>query len=392
MKKFFTLFLLSILLVSKNSLANNDSQYMKSKIKIAISDYISQRFLNASFAFATDDEILSMGVKGASSLDEARQLKVNEKLFIGTATQTFTAAAILRLYDRKLLSLNDKISKFFGENSNIWYDNQMPSWANEISIHHLLTHSSGLKEYLNNIKINQAMLFDDIKKDIINFTLSSQLLFQPGTKHNYVSTNYVILGMIIESVTNKSLSNFFEQEFFKPLNMQSTYLPSWVDAIKIQDDSSKYSYTKYYKVIANNTSKPEIVKLNFDNLFISYADMGIVSNVHDMITWYKALNNGMVLSKSSYDVMLKSHIKLQDKNVGYGVYISKISKDKHMIHNYNSHISISETGYIKEIPIYFAVLSNILINQNNDSIDNKRIENQIDLKYFRDSVLDSILY
>lgn len=390
MRYFFIL--ISMLLYISTTCAD-----IRINIKDAVNQYLATHFLNATFMFANDNEVLNIGAHGIFSLD-GTQLKVNEKMPIASGTKPITAAGILRLQDQNKLNVHDKVSKYFGPKSNIWRD-KMPDWANDVSIHHLLTHTSGLPEYYMTLTIDANISLHETNRKIVNFAAAGPLRFTPGTEYQYSNTNFIILGLIIEQISSKPLAQFFDDEFFKPLGMKATHLPSYEESLQIQKaDPDRAIYPVRYVAIPTNI-KPQLEPEQFHSIFVPYADGGVFSNTRDMVTWYKALHQGKLLSKKSYKMMTTQYMRVPNKHglksyTGYGIFISKFPSGDTMIHHSGGVTgAISESGCIIEKNFYFAILGNVSMkipNYKDKAIDLNNPANQIDIVYFRNAVLQAV--
>jgi len=186
---------------------------IQQKINEAEKEYISNRFLNAVFMFADDYKSLLTGAKGIFAMN-GEQLKANELMPIASATKPFTAEGILKLQEQELLNIKDKVYKYI--DPEMW-GGKVPDWAYKVSIHNLLTHSSGITEYFSFVKLDLDMPKQEIHKKILQFVASKPLEIPIGKKFKYSNTNFVILGMIIEKVTKKDLCSFFMRNFLSLL-------------------------------------------------------------------------------------------------------------------------------------------------------------------------------
>lgn len=401
------LYLLFITLLFNLSVASAND--LKESIVNVTDQYLDKHFLNASFMFASNDEVIHSGVQGIFALGSS-SLKALQQMPIASATKTMTAAGILRLQDNDLLDVQDKIIKHFDANSGIWPNNVIPEWAKEISIHNLLTHTSGLAEYLFVAPINTSMSRDQINKEIVKFAALQPLAFTPGTQYIYTNTNFVMLGLIIEKISGMTLAEFFDIEFFKPLNMNNTYLATLEASLEMQAniDNKEYIETKavcpamYFLLPANEGEKPnqpKFIPAKIDFVLSPYADGGVVSNTIDLIKWYKALNNGMILSDKSYKMMITRYYPISDKlgrktYTGYGIKITEFANGDVMLHHPGASCGIrSESGYIPAKQFYFAILSNTMIQPKlEEHLDTNIPQNQLDIIYFKESILKTMGY
>ncbi|MCC8369395.1 MAG: beta-lactamase family protein [Rickettsia endosymbiont of Oxypoda opaca] len=388
-RKYFLLFIF-LLIDNVDSFAD-----MQERIIVAEKDYLANRFLNAVFRFENDEKILITGAKGIFSLS-GDQLKTNEVMPVSSGIKPITAAGILRLQDKGLLNVNDKIYQYL--DADIWQDT-VPDWAYKISIHNLLTHTSGLAEYFGFVKLDFDMSQKEANKKIIQYVTTKPLEIQIGKKYNYSHTNFIVLGMIIEKVSGQNLADFFRDEFFNPLHMKSTKLASFYEAIGIQRNDVSANYPIRYFIEPTN-NKPIFSLANADFVARPYADVGIVSNTFDLIKWYKALNQGKILSKKSYKLMTTKYFLADEDNghttyTGYGIFITELDKKHVMIHHSGTALGIrGEAGYVVPDNLYFAILSNVMVKipeEKKDKINMDSLANQLDIVYFRDAIINAAI-
>jgi len=385
-KKIFIIFWLLII--------NSTTFAVNVNVKKVVKHYLTDHFLNATFMFADNEKILTYGAKGVFSVSDANQLQAIQQMPIASATKPITAAAILRLQDKQLLNVNDKISKYI--DADLWGDN-IPTWANEVSIHNLLTNSSGIAEYFGSVKVSLDMSQQDINKAILGFISSKPLEFNIGEKYKYSNTNYFLLGIIIEKISGKNLATFLSEEFFKPLSMKMTHLATFDEAVKIQENTGKYYFPVRYYIEPNDTLKPKFTLVTTKFTLVPYSDGGLISNTADLVKWYRALNGGKLLSDESYKLMitkyfLKDDSKLLKTYTGYGVFITELENNETMIHHPGSAVGIrSEAGFIATKNIYFAILSNVMVNFPMATKDQNINYNQLDISFFRDAIIRMII-
>jgi CubicO group peptidase (beta-lactamase class C family) len=149
--------------------------------------------------------------------------KIRNQFMIGCISKLFTAAAILKLVERHQLDLNDPISRYLPDDDPYWKGGP-PKWAHSVTINQLLNHTSGIQEYLY-IKGFEAY-YEKIQTTatVMQFIAQAPLTFSPGSKYEYNSSAYLILGAMIERVSGKVYRDFIEDEFLRPLKMTDTIL------------------------------------------------------------------------------------------------------------------------------------------------------------------------
>lgn len=371
---------------------------IKDQLKQTIDEYLANRFLNATFRFENGEgKTLATGAKGVYNLT-GRQLPAEQKMPIASGTKPITAAAILKLQEKKLLNIEDKIIKHLGDDSGLWKDKKAPYWSRMVTIHHLLTHSSGLPEYVMAMNLDLNKQHAEINKDILNFAASRTLEFEPGRQHKYTNTNFVILGLIIEKISGKTLAEFFQDEFFTPLGMKNTHLASLKEAIELQTAPEKSPYPSRYFVTPTG-GKPQFTPAKSPFILVPFADGGVISNTRDMVKWYRSLSTGKAISDRSFKMMTRKYNQAPDKAgrkvyAGYGIFMSDLPSGDKVIYHGGSAIAMrSESGYIPSKDLYFSILSNVSVHipeDKKDKIDVNSQANQLDIFYFREAIFKAI--
>ena len=394
MKKYYFL----IVAIIFNSLVSVADSEIRERIKSENDKYLSNHFMNCVYKFVDENGVIIEGAKGVHSIKSNKTLHLDQQMPIASATKSMTAAAILRLQERGLLNVNDVIAKHLNEKSNIWTDNKVPSWANEVTIHNMLTHRSGLPEYFMGAKLNVDMPMRDINKQIANFAANKGLSFKPGEKHDYNNTNYVLLGLILEVVSGQEAGDFFEKEFFIPLGLKNTKLLSLDEALQHQKDPESLEIPSRY-FITPTGSKPNFTLAQHPFIMTPFTDGGVASTTEDLIAWHKALHSGKVLSDDSYKLMTKGYYSVPCKigvksEIGYGLFITELENGHKLYHHAGNALAIrSESGCILSKNICFAVLSNVMDyipKEMVDKIDLTKEENQLDIVYYTKRILNSI--
>jgi CubicO group peptidase (beta-lactamase class C family) len=137
---------------------------------------------------------------------EGKPLTPNTKFYIGSITKSFTAAAILRLRSERRLSFSDPLSRFFPH---------APSQKRDITVFHLLTHTSGLDSHSAGTGIVR-------REGAVNAILSQRLEYPPGTHYLYADDDYQLLAAIIEVASGETWEDYIKRELLVPAKMRST--------------------------------------------------------------------------------------------------------------------------------------------------------------------------
>lgn len=228
-----TLYLAIILLC--NSFAQNRNMQLDS----LFSYYNVNGMFNGIVLAAENGKIVYKKAFGFSDFENKIPLDTSSVFSIGSVTKPFTAVAIMMLKEKGLLSYEDKLTNYFPA---------FPDYAKTITIRHLLTHTSGLVDFINDLKLLDKVpdLTDTIGFDsLINQPV---LKVETGKEYSYCNSGYFLLGLIIEKITGKTYREFMAENILKPLGMKHTYvldetmtnIPNRVNSYKFFWEKSDY--------------------------------------------------------------------------------------------------------------------------------------------------------
>ncbi len=221
-------------------------------------------------------EIIYHKAFGMSNLELNTDTNLNTVYRIASNTKPFTAVAVLKLCEQGELSLEDPITKFIKD---------YPVYGNNIiQVKHLLSHTSGIKNYNELNNFNKELEYSH--ETFINLFKHEDMDFSPGSDFKYSNSGYYILGYIIELVTGKTYSEYLNDTFFKPLGMTNTRVD---DVHAIIPGRAEGYYQENYGFSKSNY---------MGNTFSSTPAGGILSTASDIHKWYKALYNGEIISES----------------------------------------------------------------------------------------------
>jgi D-alanyl-D-alanine carboxypeptidase len=225
------------------------------------------------------------------------------KFRIASLTKQFTGASILLLQERGLLRVKEAASKYVSD---------LPSAWQPITIHQLLTHTSGIPNYVGLPRTDEYYRTGATPRAILDMATNRPLEFTPGSQLRYTNTGYVLLGMIIEKVSRGSYEQFLMNNIFGPLGMvnsgydhASTILKGRASGYMMKDG--------------------HLVNADFVDMSFPYAAGGIYSTAGDIYLWNEGLANGKLLSESSTQQMFAKYPEtlLQGMHYGYGVVIAE---------------------------------------------------------------------
>ena len=260
---------------------------------------IKEYYPGAAVLISKEGRILYQNAYGYSNLENDVPLKTDAKFRIASVSKQFTAAAILNLQEKGLLNVNDRVSKYIPE---------LPR-SNEVTIHHLLTHTSGLQESWD------EDLFKNIPaefktEDMIREIKKLKYFFNPGESWRYSNMGYIVLSIIIERVSGSSYNSFLRENFFGKLGMINTGIPQKNDLFSneiLKKEVSGYFYenSKIHRVFTLDRSQ---------------GAGALYSTLEDLFKWNEAVFNNKVLSRENLNVAF-TPVQSNDGSPGkYGLY------------------------------------------------------------------------
>lgn len=226
------------------------------------------------------------------------------KFRIASLSKQFTAACILLLQERGRLKVQDPISRYLPGLPQAWQS---------ITVHQLLTHTSGIPNYTDSTQLVRLNRTGATPQEMIALVADKPLDFTPGSRWHYTNTGYILLGMIIQRASGQPYAEFLKSNIFKRLGMTNSGYDQASGIIK--ERASGYSI-----------EDGRIANADFIDMSIPFAAGGIYSTVEDLYRWNEALaQNGRLLSEDSLKQMFNEYPEAtyEGQHYGYGVVISR---------------------------------------------------------------------
>ena len=221
---------------------------------------------------------------GMGNLATRAPMQVNNYMRIASITKTMTATVILQLVDQGKLRLDDPVSK---------YQPEVPNGAH-ITIRELLNMTSGLFDYVEDEGFQQAVLAKVWQpSELLAIAFKHPSYFAPGKGWHYDNTNYILLGLIMQQLTHLPAEQAWQRYLFGPLGMHQTSLPPPTSSAIPDPHAQGYLYR------ADGTGTGPTLNATDWNPSWGWTTGGVISTVHDMQIWAKALATGQLLSAAT---------------------------------------------------------------------------------------------
>lgn len=258
--------------------------------------YLEAAHFQGTALLAKDGKVLLAKGYGLANREHGVPNKPETKFRLGSITKQFTAAAILQLQEKGKLSVHDKIAKYVPDTP--------PAWS-AITIHHLLTHTSGIPNYTDPAEYERRMRErPGTPLAFVRRFRELPLDFQPGHKFSYSNSGYFLLGVIIEQVSGQTYEDYLRRNIFEPLEMRDT--------------GYDHPETILPNRAAGYTAEPNPRNADFLDMGQPYAAGSLYSTVLDLYKWDRALYTTKVLTKPSIDAAFTPNPHEWGPGIRYG--------------------------------------------------------------------------
>jgi CubicO group peptidase (beta-lactamase class C family) len=316
-------------------------------LKEIIHNLVGEQF-SGSIYVKDNNEILLDAAFGYANKADEKLNTVQTRFGIASGCKFFTAVAICQLVEKGLITFETRLKDCLTI--------EFPHFDENITIHHLLTHSSGIPDYFDEEVMGS---FDDLwkqtpmyqlndLKDFLPLFQEEKMLFQPGDKFYYNNAGFIVLGLIVEQQSGLSFTDYVELHIFQRCGMKN----SGYFRLDQLPQNTAYGYIED----ENGTWKTNIYSLPVKG----GPDGGAFVTAPDMITFWEALITHQLLSEEYTEIALMPHIQAEDNEYyGYGVWITMNEKaiSKYHVMGYDPGVNFHSALYPKS-GIKLAIPSN----------------------------------
>ncbi len=293
---------------------------------------------------ARKGKIIYQKAVGMAHLELNVPMRTDHVFRIGSVTKQFTAAAILRLVEEGKLSLQDDLTKFLPD---------YPTQGKKITVEQLLNHTSGIKSYTGMDEWDATVRRKDFTPlELVDYFKNQPMDFEPGADWSYNNSGYILLGYIIEKVSEKTYAEYIDEQFFKPLGMKNSYYGEVRPVIK----NRAYGYTE--------DGSGGYLNADYLSMTQPYAAGSLLSTVEDLYTWTKAVHSGKVIKQESLKKAFTPWIlpNGHDTRYGYGWQIGNLLGSPTVEHGGGINGFLSTLMYLPGEDICVAMMTNCNCN------------------------------
>jgi len=339
------------ILIGQETQSNNE---LKSKIDTYLNNSVTNGYSGSVLVAKKENIILSKGY-GLSDRKNKIPNSSSSVFNIGSVTKQFTAAAILKLAELGKLRTSDNIGLFYS---------QAPIDKKNITIHQLLTHTSGISSRTGGFRYDEAT-----KEQFLQEFFESELKSKPGTTHQYANANYIMLATIIELVSKQDYATFLHENFWKPLKMDNTGYKN----ISFNSEQLTHGYYFYYTdgIWKDWGITQEHLPYNNKHWY-SIGKGDIQSTTEDLYKWHLALQTNKVLnakSRKMFETPYVAEDEEETSHYGYGWAIFKSKRDTKIV-THNGSNGIYFANYIRFVDedVVVIELSNVILGRDTENV------------------------
>jgi D-alanyl-D-alanine carboxypeptidase len=255
---------------------------------------------------------------------------------IGSVGKQFTAAAVLQLAEEKRLSLDDPIGRYVADVPAAWRDAR---------VRQLLNHTAGIPGYTAAPAYERASRDELSPESAIDLVRNEPLDFAPGTAWKYSNTGYVLLGLLVEQVSEQTYPQYLESRILEPSGLTNTRYCNAETLIEHRATGYVPRDTGLVNARAEMT--------------VRLADGELCSTVGDLGIWNESLARGRVVSPASWTRMTTPEGAALPEGYGYGVAVTSLAGHRIVWHNGGVSGFKSDNAYLPDDSLSITVLTNL---------------------------------
>lgn len=319
--------------------------------------------LNGVVLVARGSRLLWHRAYGYADVARGIAIDPNATFAIASLTKQFTAAAALQLAAAGRLDLHAPIATYLPATHPIWRG-KAPAWAARVTAHHLLTHSSGIADYLHvdqTVDVSQLDPADAVAA-IVAYVARRPLEFTPGSKFSYNNSGYVLCGVLIEAISGEDATPYFARHLFAPANMWNSFLLT---------PAQELNRTPWPTVTGTRPQRYEVARLTRASPLMTAPPSrvlgstagAVIASAADLWRWTAALHRGDILPAPVVTQMLHPYQEVGGPGMtgyAYGIMVGRTHRGTPLYRHGGSLNGVrAELRYAPQEHITTVVLTNV---------------------------------
>ena len=347
----------------ENAVASLTSPLQHVAQEDAVIDYLKRRWPQGApgtVLVAQDGALVACVGMGTTDQEAGTDAECETAYDIMSMTKQFTASGILKMQMLGMVKVSDAISNYLGH---------VPRDKRSITVHDLLTHTSGMPESLG----------DDYeplsRMEMIEQSMAADLLSKPGTVYHYSNIGYSLLAAIIEIRSGLGYEEFLAKHLFEPAGMAHTgyLIPQWNPTqVAVEYDRQRRPHGRPFEHLWDSDGP-------YWNL---RGNGGLLSTARDILSWHLALEGVSILDQRSKRMMFESHVPENPKGTshyGYGWVLSPTDYGRLAWHDGGNAWSLGVVARFLEKDSLVFWISNHASMSGDDGWDLRKIEEPLTL-------------
>jgi CubicO group peptidase (beta-lactamase class C family) len=248
-------------------------------------------------------DLVFSGAWGSANLESGELLTPDRVFYLASVSKQFTATAVALLVLDGMLSLDDDVRTWIPE---------LPDYGAPITLRHLLTHTSGLRDYLTLMALAGLSLQDAHSRDEILALIARQraLNFPPGERYLYSNTGYFLIPIVVERVTGRTIRAFMDDRVFRPLGMAHTlFFDDHREAIP-------------NRALSYGGGEDGTFERTFLDQFDQVGSGGVLSTVEDLARWDANFYTSAVGGRPLLDLLHARGVVASGDTIDYALGLS----------------------------------------------------------------------
>ena len=338
MTKSLFLFLISFLLLTSSFGQSRQDKKIAKSLDELIPKRLTEIAPGCVVLVAKDDKIIYRKAFGSANTELNIPMQPEMLFRIGSMTKQYTAIAVLQLVEQGKIRLQDSIQKYIKD---------FPPKGYTITIENLLTHTSGIKDYLSEISNPSKQKETYTPEEGVDYIKDEPLNFKPGSIYRYSNSNFYLLGYIIEIVTGETFEKYLQENVLHKAGLKNTF---YIGSEKHIPNVAQ-GYSKFDGKIEKATLQP---------IDILYSAGGLISNVDDIYKWHRALYSQQLIKKETLEKAITPY-KFPDgtfSQYACGWFVKNIDGSKTIEHSGSTDGFQSDEIYLPGESVFVVALYN----------------------------------